>query len=74
MNTKRKPSALRGIMATHYGTIREMAEDLGVTSCTLANYLNKAPEGFLKHAQALQNRGVSPDELLQAIRHHKMHN
>lgn len=74
MNTKRKPSALRGIVATHYGTIREMAEDLGVTSATLANYLNQSPDGFLKHAEALQNRGVTPDELLQAIRHHKLHN
>jgi hypothetical protein len=48
-----------------YGSQRILAEDLGVTTMTIQNWVNKNPEGLLKHVPSLRLK--SPDEMMTLV-------
>lgn len=46
-----------------YGSQRLLAEDIGVTSMTVTNWVTKNPEGILKHLSKL--RLANADEMME---------
>lgn len=48
-----------------YGSQRILAEDLGVTTMTIQNWVNKNPEGLLKHIPSLKLK--SPEMMMDLV-------
>lgn len=41
---------MRDFIKKHWGTNKKCAEELGVTSATVTNWIRRNPRGILKHA------------------------
>ena len=63
---------LKHFIRKHYGTQKQCAQELGVTSNTVSNWLHKNPSGMLKHMRKIvQDKDTTPTELMSEVYYHE---
>lgn len=68
----RQQSELAKFIAKHFDTVDGCAEQLGVTSQTVYNWMNKNPRGMLKHApEIVQRKNTTWTQLSGEVLHHE---
>ena len=67
-----KMENLKHYIRKHYGTQKQCAHELGVTSNTVSNWLHKNPSGMLKHMRKIvQDKNTTPTELMSEVYYHE---
>tara|TARA_R110002020_G_scaffold135795_1_gene303218 strand:- start:145 stop:375 length:231 start_codon:yes stop_codon:yes gene_type:complete len=65
-------SDLKDFITKHYGSQRQLAKDLDVTTETVRKWLVKNPRGLLKYApEIVRDKNVTASQIIWEVVHHE---